>query len=1209
MLKLHRLDISGFKSFVDPTEMGFAAGITAIVGPNGCGKSNISDAITWVLGEQSAKSLRGASMQDVIFSGTDTRKPVGMADVTLTLVTDPSFEDAVEGKLSIGRRVYRTGESQYRLNGKVTRLKKIKDLLMDTGLGIRAYSVIEQGKIGMILSGKPQERRRLLEEAAGITRYKARKRLAEVKLEEAAANLLRLDDIISEVERALRSLKRQASAARRYKTKEQEYRDLLMHVLLGRWALLRDRMGDLEEELGGLTDRDAELTATLSRQEAALASGREELDEIARVLAERHERQSHLAAKIEGRQEFLKGTRTRLGEVGERLERGYQEAEERRRRSSELGSSLGSLDERTLALVAERDDAARLVAEDDSRIEAAQKAVGQTDARLEALRRELLSVLGDVNRLRSQLQQEQVEIERRTFRRRYLDEQMERNDRQKTEAEATLGSIEEAVEASNQRLDERLAERETHSEDLDAVLRREAELSEQRRRLEAERAGLIERRRLLVAWSEEHAEHRRLLVDKLAALGVAEPRFLADAVAPVEGWEEAIDHFLGDLADAVLVEPHLSGLELARALARHGSTAAFLQPLGDDVPVARVDDGAVRYSLAAALELPEAIGRALPPAYLVDTAEDAARLAAAHPGVSFLSRDRLWAVAGTIHSQGEEAAPGIIARESELETIDRDIPALEKRLRRNGETLDTLVAERTRLAAAINRLDESAAELRREIAVAHARRQDVMGRHKRLLGERQTLTDELAEIARDVGVRPARRGELPSALSAAQLAHPDAAPSFDRTQAEVEDARSRREALRTEGAGRRGRLEVLEERMESQSQEVLRVRHQIEETQRVLQAWDDERNFLEERRVELENAIDRAEEELQAALERRVLAQHEVLEHQDRLDSRRGSLRGLDGEVQENRAVREERRGEIEQLRVSQAGLRQDAEHLSATFREEFKRPLPGSRSRAEAQEADPAAEKAAVAVEEELEELVVPEMSRARLAELEADLARCKAILERLGPVNVLAAEEYEEQLERETFLKAQRRDVADSVLSLKETIREINETSSERFRETFTQVNQNFGEVFTKLFRGGEAQMRLLDEDDMLESGIEIMARPPGKRTQNIMLLSGGEKALTAIALLFALFQSKPSPFCILDEVDAPLDDVNVLRFVDVLQEMAKETQFLVITHNKLTMEVAGTLYGVTMEERGVSKLVSVEMDDVQAAEPLEMEREVAA
>jgi len=247
--------------------------------------------------------------------------------------------------------------------------------------------------------------------------------------------------------------------------------------------------------------------------------------------------------------------------------------------------------------------------------------------------------------------------------------------------------------------------------------------------------------------------------------------------------------------------------------------------------------------------------------------------------------------------------------------------------------------------------------------------------------------------------------------------------------------------------------------------------------------------------------------------------------------------------------------------------------------------------------------------VKPEPEELVVPEMTRARLAELEADLARCKAILERLGPVNVLAAEEYEEQLEREKFLKAQRRDVADSVASLKETIREINETSSARFLETFTQVNQTFGETFTKLFRGGEAQMRLLDEDDLLESGIEIMARPPGKRTQNIMLLSGGEKALTAIALLFALFQSKPSPFCILDEVDAPLDDVNVLRYVDVLKEMGKETQFLVVTHNKLTMEVAGTLYGVTMEERGVSKLVSVEMDDIQAAEPLEAQREAAA
>ncbi|HEX6861968.1 MAG TPA: AAA family ATPase, partial [Thermoanaerobaculia bacterium] len=288
MLKVKRLEISGFKSFVDPVKVDFAGGVTAIVGPNGCGKSNLSEAMTWVLGEQSAKSLRGGTMEDVIFNGAEHRKPLGMAECTLTLETDSSFPGSDGGWMTIGRRVFRGGESQYRLNGRVVRLKEIRDILMDTGLGIRAYSVIEQGKIGMILSGKPQERRKLIEEAAGITRYKARKSVAEVKLQEATANLLRLDDVISEVERALRSLKRQAGAARRYQEKEVEYRELLEKVLAGRWAALSARLHELRSKIEEATTREAGLAADLHRDEAALAQGRQRLDELARAMAERH---------------------------------------------------------------------------------------------------------------------------------------------------------------------------------------------------------------------------------------------------------------------------------------------------------------------------------------------------------------------------------------------------------------------------------------------------------------------------------------------------------------------------------------------------------------------------------------------------------------------------------------------------------------------------------------------------------------------------------------------------------------------------------------------------------------------------------------------------------------------------------------------------------------------------------------------------------
>ena len=494
-----------------------------------------------------------------------------------------------------------------------------------------------------------------------------------------------------------------------------------------------------------------------------------------------------------------------------------------------------------------------------------------------------------------------------------------------------------------------------------------------------------------------------------------------------------------------------------------------------------------------------------------------------------------------------------------------------------------------------------------------------------------------------VGLRGDKEN-LERQLQEAEKAHQEYNAGFDQAQAEVEAAKDSRESLRTAGAGNRGRLELLEERLESHNQEAVRVRRQITYSEEQLQLWSNEDHTLQRRLQELDVAVDRAEVELTQALEQRGVVQDRVLAQQEKLDTKRESLRGLEESVQAIREERERQRSTIETLRIDQASVGQDAEHLSLSYREAFRKALPGTLKQDEETESDTgdeseelqiAAEAQTVAqneveaaaedvaetadsqeaaaesegegegqgqedeavdqplVEDDVE---IPELSSAELAELEAELARCKAVLERLGPVNVLAAEEYDEQHERHGFLTTQRRDVAESVESLKVTILEINDASSQRFRETFDQVNATFGKTFARLFRGGEAEMRLFDEDDLLETGIEIIARPPGKRPQNIMLLSGGEKALTAIALLFALFETKPSPFCILDEVDAPLDDVNVLRFVETLQQMAQDTQFLVVTHNKLTMEVATTLYGVTMEERGISKLVGVQMDGIQ-------------
>ncbi len=1172
MLKVKRLEISGFKSFVDPVHVDFAGGVTAIVGPNGCGKSNLSEAMTWVLGEQSAKSLRGGTMEDVIFNGSEQRKPLGMAECTLTLETDTSFPGADDGRITLGRRVFRGGDSQYRLNGKLVRLKEIKDLLMDTGLGIRAYSVIEQGKIGMILSGKPQERRKLIEEAAGITRYKARKSVAEVKLQEATANLLRLDDVISEVERALRSLKRQAGAARRYQEKEVEYRELLEKVLSGRWAALSARLRELRSKIEMASTREAGLAADLHRDEAEIAQGRQRLDDLARAMAERHQRVAELAATIEGRQEFLKANRQTVKDIGERAEQDRGMAE---RREAEIQAHLDGLEalrERRRELAEERGLAAEAVEADERQIAAAERDLQQVAARVEGVRAQLAAAVNEINSFRQRVQQSQMELERGNFRRHHLDQELAQRAHELKQAAEALAMAQDKVLGSEVALTAKTADQERVADALEVTLRREAEASERKRDLENQISGSRQRQRILAELSKAHAQRRAALEKALNDAGLAQPVYLAGQSKALEGWERSLDVYLGSLADAVVLAPGASARDLAKALAGRSAAVLVERRTGEEAAVPMVGDPTVVLSLGEALALPEELAAALPPAFLVRTAADAERLARLHPGYAFLSREGIWVQAGTFHVEGEVATPGVLERESELVSLGKAIPDLERQLQESGEELNRLVAERANLAKESNRLQGEIAQLRQELAVQRARQEDVAARHRRVSAEQETLTGEQLAIVQEIERVAQRRQQVQDELARAEERNASLQEAFDRAQAELESAKGSREALRTASAGRRGRLELLDERLESHDREESRLNAEVDRGKRQVSLWREDADKLAARRRDLEAAIVKAEDELQSALERRSAAEDGVLEQQQRLDERREEIRVLEERIQQTRERRDAVRAEVEEHRIAHAALRQDSEHLALTFHEHFEKPLP-------------------VPAEGE-----APPETPADLAETEAELARTKAALERLGPVNLLAVQEHDEQEERFKFLTTQRADVASSVESLRKTIKEINEASGERFKATFEEVNKNFGETFARLFRGGEAEMRLLDEDDMLESGIEILARPPGKRLQNLMLMSGGEKALTAIALLFALFRTKPSPFCILDEVDAPLDDVNTTRFVDLLREMSTNTQFIVITHNKLSMEVAGTLYGVTMEEKGVSKLVSVHMEEVQ-------------
>ncbi|HVR28179.1 MAG TPA: AAA family ATPase [Thermoanaerobaculia bacterium] len=1224
MLRLDRLEISGFKSFVDPVATTFSTGITAIVGPNGCGKSNLVEALTWGMGEQSAKFLRSERMEDVIFNGAQGRKPLGMAEVHLHLLADPSVAAAIDGRIEISRRVFRTGESQYRINGKHVSLKEVRDLLMDTGLGLRAYSVIGQGQVESILSGKPQERRRLIEEAAGITKYKARKRVAEMKLEEANANLERLEDVILEVERSVRSLKRQASAARRFRENEAEYNRLLGAVLLRRWDAFEASLAEIRRRLADLRGQEAELAATLHRAEASLASGREATEALAEDVARRHSRRAELLATIEGRQEFARASRQALADAADALARGRQLAERLDSEGAALRESLSLRGAREEELQAEVAEARQAVSRDEEEMTRAREAMRDAESGLETLRAELLVSNAQVTSLQSRLHQEQIENEKRSYRREHNDVELTRLAEQNQAVAQLLAEGEARVAELTASLT--AAERAQHeaADALRAMLREEAEVGGQRDALRERLAALRQRAEVLDQLAAADEERRHQLEQALARAGVSEPAFLADRLQVPDGFEHTIDLYLEAFRDAVLVPAESDPLAIARALESEGSRAELLYPLnpvwsdeasrggaepallGDAEPasgagpssehrarisatrgigVAPPADPAVVGGLGESLQLPPQYAESLPPAFLVSTAEDAERLARLHPGIAFLSRGRLVAEGGLLRVQGADARPGTIARRRERRDIAEAVPELESRLAANGALLETLIGRRTLQAERSREIEKRIAGLRQDLAVASARVEEARQRSTEVESALAGLAAQQHQVMTELEGVAARRERLRVELAERLAAHGALERRFDEAQVALAAARERRELVSTAGAGRRGRLDVLSERLETHVQETARMARQSDDVERRRTEWQGEEQRLVERAAELDTAIGRAETELQVALEERAAGERETIEGEERLRERRLELKTMADQVDRLREQRESLRAAIEEERVGEASVEQDAAHAAETYQERFETPIA---------EAPP---EARVPPGEEPPTSGAPMGSGEDhdLRALEVRLEEAKRVLERLGPVNLLAAQEHDEQDERYRFLTEQRADVVRSVESLRRTIREINQTSSARFQETFAEVNKSFNAVFAELFRGGEAEMRLLDEDDILESGIEIVARPPGKKLQNIMLLSGGEKALTAIALLFALFRTKPTPFCILDEVDAPLDDANVLRFVDLLKSYSAAIQFLIITHNKITMEVASTLYGVTMEERGVSKLVAVDLEEI--------------
>jgi chromosome segregation protein len=1268
-MRLQRLEISGFKSFSDRAELSFDHGVTAIVGPNGCGKSNVADAILWVLGEQSAKSLRGDRMEDVIFNGSDARKPTGAAEVRLLLggVTLPKAKKGGNGagnggetpgevqldlvseiakEVEVTRRLYRSGESEYLINGEICRLRDVHDLLMDTGLGAKAYAIIEQGKIGQILSSKPADRRQLIEEAAGVTKYKARRHAAELKLEASQQNLTRIDDIVFEVEKQRNALKRQAARARRYRRLRDELRHWEKVVFVRRYRQLAQTIEATRAELRARRDDERQAIEGLSAVEAGLARLRTELGEADAGATAARERAHGCEMEIDRRENQIALNRQQVEALEARAGELTQEIRELESRREPLCVELAEARAASERATTERASVEAALGSDAEAYDEARARLDGLDADVEAARKEVFTAINAATAL-------QHAIEHAAQAREHVLETLSRLRAEASDLAVELGNVQDAraaAGASLQRAHEELEatgrERAARESELASMrVEHEWRVREMRAREQDLAGGRARLRSLeeLQAGRAAYGEAARLV---LQASAVTHHGSVADYLEVDGRFERAIEACLGDLLEHVVVvdrEQAAAGLDFVReqAAGRCGFLiAGNARSLSSGVRRPESEGGfagtagvQTRKSRGTAdLEIPEsggtaglqtggnkglisidAVVRVTGPfaeairsvfglAWIAESRAIAERAAGAGRTIVTLDGD---VFRGDAIVQGGAAgeARGILATK-------REIKELRERLEREETARDSLAAEIAQLESAIRETDQAVAAL---VAEQHRQEKAIVGLDLQVAqaAEEQQRIERKAGLLR-IEIRRAeeeragleqRESEARESIARREDDRRIAEERLADAQRRLLDAREIVEVLSRRMGETKASYAALIERASALAAEVTRLEQASRELEARLLTRGDEIAHARARREELERTVveqDRLLQDDRVALEQ-VKAQ--VQSAEERVASLRGDVEGHEVRIREARAALDQVRQAVNELELARVKAENDLTHLATSCLETLQASLDEVMQDIEALEGRPEPAVQALAADEEAEE-ESPEGGEAQAAAAEAERAQApadpeamivalKEKIDRLGPVNMMAIEQFDELEQRHSFLTVQRKDLIDSIAATGEAIRRIDETTKQRFHEAFVVINATFQRTFQTLFGGGNAGLSLLDDSDLLDSGIEIIAQPPGKRLQSVQLLSGGEKALTAIALMFALFRYKPGPFCVLDEIDAPLDDANIGRFLEMLREMQENTQFILITHNRKTMEIADRLYGVTMEEPGVSKLISVRLN----------------
>ncbi|MGD0524081.1 MAG: chromosome segregation protein SMC [Polyangiaceae bacterium] len=1185
-MKIKKLELAGFKSFVDRTVLHFDHDVLGIVGPNGCGKSNIVDAIRWCMGEQSARHLRGRSMEDVIFGGSDSRTPHDFAEVTLTFENDNPEEMPLEYKeyaeLAVTRRLHRSGESEYLINKTQVRLRDVTDLFLGTGAGTKAYSIVEQGKVGLIVSAKPEDRRLLIEEAAGITKFKSRKKQAEKKMELTQQNLLRVGDIVAEIDRNLVSLKRQAAKAERYVAYRSELEDLQLHEASHRYLELIGWVKLEAGEVERLTQSCDEARTELGTREAQLEATRLEVHAAEQTLDTATNASFAAENAVRTEEAAIERAKDRMGGLRQREQQAEGEKHEMSDHAQRLGAERDVVAREVVALAEEEAAQADRIAEEDAKLADFTAAHGVADARVTERRQTIA---------RAQAEIASVEAKMAGFERRQ-GEMTARLEKLTLEQESLdLARVEHVARAEElaRSIEDLRVGRVTTAAEKAQLETRMGELKEliqaQERALEDAKAELSKKRSRCAALEEMHARLEGVGAGTKALMATRDgcvAGLVADRVEAPAELTQALAGLLGTRLQDVVVEDIDRGAELLEALAQGRRGRATVVPrhaaFVAGVHAALPDDEGVVTRLADALRFApedEAMVRALVgDAIVVRDRASARRLREAGTSAALVTLEGTVLHAGGRMSggQGDEVAAGMIDGKREARELAEAIEHLDRTVTNRLQMLQASRAEMARVGAALDKARHEAHASDLALVTAEKDLQKSEAQIESVQRRLEVLSSELSELGRAVAEAGFERDEAARVLGEAHARVEHAEGELGEAEAALAEAVDRLDGQRhVVTAGKVGIAGTREKLSAARGTEARLARSAEELAERARRL---EEEMLANARIFGETAAQLVahRELLGAALDVARDAQEALKQVRGEFEQLRGGLLEAEAALKDVRArvnaAREELSGHEMTLREKQLAM----EHLVGSVADKF-RGLRLPRVVGDYHMRPPP--------DEEL---------RSRVEEL-------TRLLERMGSVNLDAMREHAEAEERFTFYTTQKADLEKALADLTRAIQQMNRESRRLFEETFHLVNERFKEIFPRMFRGGRAELRLTNPEDLLETGIDIVAQPPGKKLSSIELMSGGEKALTAVSLIFAIFQIKPSPFCILDEVDAPLDEANVARYNDIIRSMTDRSQFILITHVKRTMQLVDVLYGVTMPEAGVSKIVSVKINDTQS------------